>query len=178
MLHFRGGDVGICVLGGICADHDASSGLFEDCIIPLHASARETLCELYVLVVPVKPVGCCTYKENNYALATFGQVSPGLPGTTLMRCPDKLNSLKNKGSFLHFLPMSLQLSIGNPILSLCPVWNWVLSDPKRRMWKKENARGNKHQEKNFFTYNSFWQEMFSSFRQKNFVTIFKMLISL
>lgn len=167
----------LCILGGIWADHDASSDLCVDCIILLHASAWEKLCKLYGLVVPVKPVGC--YKGNDYALATFGQVSPGLPGTTLMRCRDKINSLKSRGSFLHFLPMSLQHSVGNPILYLCPSWNCVSSDPiateadvERGEYKRKQTPGGK-----FFTYNSFWQEMFCSFQQ-NFVTIFKILISL
>lgn len=119
----------LCIWGGIWADHDASSDLFVDCIILLHAFAWEKLCKLCVLVVPVKPVGCWTYKGSNYAPATFGQVAPGLPGATLMRCPDELDSLKNKGSFLHFLPLSLQHGAGNPILCLCPGWNWMPSGP-------------------------------------------------
>lgn len=97
-----------------------------DCVL-LHASAWERLCKLYLLVVPVKPVGCWTYKGNNYALVTFGQVSPGLPGTTLMRCPDKPDSLKNTGSFLHFNPMSFptqsweSLPLSLPRLKLCVI---------------------------------------------------------
>lgn len=136
----------LCILEDVWANCNASSDLFVDCIILLHAPTWQKLCKLYVLVVPVKPVCCWTYKGNNYALATFGQILPGLPGTTLMRCPDKIDSLKNKGSFLHFLPVSLQHIVGNPILYLCPCWNCVSSHSsrggcgKRRIQEETNTR--------------------------------------
>lgn len=119
-----------------------------DCIILLHASAWERLCKLYLLVVPVKPVGCWTHKGNNYALVAFGQVSPGLPGTTLMRCPDKPDSLKNKGSFLHFSPMSFptkcleSLLLSLPRLKLCVIRSHSPRGGcrKRRIQEETNTR--------------------------------------
>lgn len=179
MLQFRGGDSGIFAFWGIfelITVHPLTS--LVDCIILWHASAWEKLCKLYVLVVPVKPMGCWTYKGNNYALATFGQV-PGLPGTTLMRCSDKLDSLKSKGSFLHFFPLcpyNTMLGIPSSVsaqvetVSSAPIT--PKEDVERGEYKRKQTPGRK-----FFTYNSFWQEMSCSFQQ-NFITTFKTLISL
>lgn len=71
-------------------------------------------------------------------------------------------------------------SVGNPTLCLCPSCSWMSSSPvvpeedvERGEYKRKQIPGGK-----FFKQESFQQEMFCSFWQTCFVTVFNMLISL